>query len=105
MLLGLLVRVSLQRFRRTNNLALLSTRWEIVSNFANFFTFHADFARIPNQTLYKVEAVDADENLNGLVSYTLLKTEPTDAAGLFQIDEKTGYITTSAAIDREKFEK
>ncbi|XP_074527695.1 protocadherin-16 isoform X1 [Halichoeres trimaculatus] len=46
----------------------------------------------------EVAAVDADEDLNGKVLYFLSK----DAHGAFTVDEKTGVITTSAPLDREK---
>ena len=58
----------------------------------------------PGTFVYQVEAMDADDGANGAIKYELLKVEPERASQLFAIDAKTGYITTQAAIDREKFE-
>lgn len=46
-----------------------------------------------------MSAVDADDALNGKVLYFLSQ----DAHGAFTVDENTGIITTSAALDREKW--
>lgn len=46
-----------------------------------------------------MSAVDADDALNGKVLYFLGQ----DAHGTFTVDENTGIITTSAALDREKW--
>ncbi|XP_056910149.1 protocadherin-16-like [Takifugu flavidus] len=47
----------------------------------------------------EVSAADADDALNGKVLYFLSH----DAHGAFTVDENTGIITTSAALDREKW--
>lgn len=46
-----------------------------------------------------MSAADADDALNGKVLYFLSH----DAHGAFTVDENTGIITTSAALDREKW--
>lgn len=46
-----------------------------------------------------MSAADADDGLNGKVLYFLSH----DAHGAFTVDENTGAITTSAALDREKW--
>ena len=59
----------------------------------------------PGTFVYQVEAVDADKGRNAEVTYQLLGSEPDKASGLFEIDPKSGYITTKAKIDREEFDK
>lgn len=46
-----------------------------------------------------MSAADADDALNGKVLYFLSH----EAHGAFTVDENTGVITTSAALDREKW--
>lgn len=46
-----------------------------------------------------MSAVDADDALNGKFLYFLSQ----DAHGAFTVDENTGVIATSAALDREKW--
>lgn len=45
-----------------------------------------------------MSATDADDDMNGKVLYFLSQ----EAHGAFTVDENTGVITTSAALDREK---
>lgn len=45
-----------------------------------------------------MSAIDADDDLNGKVLYFLSR----EAHGAFTVEENTGVITTSAALDREK---
>lgn len=45
-----------------------------------------------------MSATDADDDMNGRVHYFLNHK----AHGAFAVDENTGVITTSAALDREK---
>lgn len=47
---------------------------------------------------FQVTATDADDELNGRVLYFLSR----EAHGAFTVDDKTGRITTSAPLDREK---
>lgn len=46
-----------------------------------------------------MSAIDVDDGPNGKVLYFLSR----DAHGAFTVDENTGVITTSAALDREKW--
>ena len=43
-------------------------------------------------------ATDADEGLNGRVLYFLSR----EARGAFAVDEKSGRVTTTTTLDREK---
>lgn len=45
-----------------------------------------------------MSATDADDDMNGRIHYFLSQK----AHGAFAVDENTGVITTSAALDREK---
>lgn len=45
-----------------------------------------------------MSATDADDDMNGRIHYFLSHK----AHGAFAVDENTGVITTSAALDREK---
>nr|XP_006005223.1 PREDICTED: protocadherin-20 [Latimeria chalumnae] len=55
----------------------------------------------PNTFLTKLNAVDADSGERGEVSYFL---QP-DVASVFTLDAKTGVLTVSMSLDREKKEK
>lgn len=46
-----------------------------------------------------MSATDADDDLNGKILYFLSR----EAHGAFTVDENTGAITTSSALDREKW--
>lgn len=75
--------------------------------FNNFFCIHDPCIykqEIPlRSNVYEVYATDKDEDLNGAVQYTLLKT----GAGnkdweYFTIDANSGLIQTAMRLDREK---
>lgn len=51
----------------------------------------------------RIFAVDEDNSMNGLISYTLEGEE--GANETFHIDEETGIITTINKLDREEKEK
>ena len=51
--------------------------------------------------VYKVSADDLDNGLNGEIRYEIESVDPKTAVGKFQMEPKTGVISTTGAIDRE----
>jgi hypothetical protein len=50
--------------------------------------------------VYKVEARDLDNGLNGEIRYEI-ENDESGKSGMFEIDQKSGVISTTEEIDRE----
>ncbi|CBY11517.1 unnamed protein product [Oikopleura dioica] len=51
--------------------------------------------------VYKVVADDLDNGLNGEIRYEIESVDPKSATGKFEIEQKSGIISTTGEIDRE----
>ena len=65
-------------------------------------TYYADIQEIlpPGSSVIKIKAVDRDDGNNSMVSYFLVDS-PETHSDWFQIDNRTGLITTRARVDCE----
>ncbi|XP_020624198.1 LOW QUALITY PROTEIN: protocadherin Fat 3-like [Orbicella faveolata] len=55
----------------------------------------------PGTLLTKVQAIDPDEGVNGIVNYTIVGSVKQKSRSLFKIQSSTGRIKTIKALDRE----
>ncbi|XP_059140331.1 neural-cadherin-like isoform X2 [Physella acuta] len=73
------------------------------SEYNNRSLFYEESA--PDTPVIKVQAVDKDRGLNGIVTYSIESPSPSLADAPFKIDPSTGQISVKSKVNREALDK